>query len=536
MRTLTPALAIGWQLWLRSRQGAHAALATLAGLALFGPFVFSRVPHEYAIVGALVPAFGIIAYFMNATLFVEATGNLTSGYPKRMYALPVPTRVLVFWPLLIGAVVMALLWVAIAGMVFRQSGFRLPVLLPALGLVAIMSWLQVLSWSPLSPAWLRLVAVTLVVGAAGGIVWSLVMLGAVGHERVAALLAVAVVVAYPLGLAGVASDRRGDAWRAWPVWLRLPFGTARGPRRPFRSPAQAQLWYEWRCHGLVFPITTTLNSLLILGLGTARNAWAVHSLLLLVLFIMPVLLATSVGTVMGRLTPFWVKHPRVVEFLAIRPMSTRDLVAAKLRMTALSVLLSWLLVVVIMVLCLGLVDQPGGAAKQWQALKVQFPGGHAASILALAFVLGPALAFRQLTDYFPITLSGRPWLERLTAAVIFSVVAGILGIALFPRTLPSRFLVARPWLVASLLAIKAVVTSWSFRAALRRGLLQRRDLLQYTTTWMVLTAIAIGLSVLILPARLQPATRTAVLLSVVVFVPISRFALAPLALDWNRHR
>lgn len=539
MRTLTPALAIGWQLWLRSRRGACAALATLAGLALVGPFIFSQFPSEYAVLGALVPAFGIFAFFMNATLFVEATGNLTSGYPKRMYALPVPTRTLVFWPLLIGAVVTALIWLAIAGLVFLLSGFQVPLLLPALGLVAMMSWLQVLAWAPLSPAWLRLVAVALVVGAAGGIVWSLVIFGAVGHEWIGAILAVAIVAAYPLGLAGVASDRRGDAWRAWPEWLRLPFGTARGPRRPFRSPAQAQFWYEWRCHGLVFPMATGLNSLLILGIGSLRNVRAVQSLLLIVLFIMPVLLATSVGTVMGRLTPFWVKHPKVIDFLAIRPVSTRSLVAAKLRMTALSVLLSWLLVAVTMALYLGLVGQPGGAAELWQALNARFPGGRAALVLGLALVMAPALAFRQLTDYFPIALSGHPWLENLAAVVMTSILVGFSGIGAFLQTHPEelgRFLVVLPWLVATLLAIKAVVTAWSFRTALRQGLLQRRDLLQHATTWIVLTAIATGLSALTLPASLQPATRTAALLSVVVFVPIARFALAPLALDWNRHR
>ena len=92
-------------------------------------------------------------------------------------------------------------------------------------------------------------------------------MGLVSPETLAAVLAVALVAAYPVALAGVASARRGDPWRAWPERLRPWRAAARSGRRPFRSAFEAQLWYEWRCHGLVLPVAVAGILLLVLPMG-----------------------------------------------------------------------------------------------------------------------------------------------------------------------------------------------------------------------------------------------------------------------------
>ena len=53
---------------------------------------------------------------------------------------------------------------------------------------------------------------------------------------------------------------------------------------------------------------------------------------------------------------------------------------------------------------------------------------------------------------------------------------------------------------------------------------------------LALVASAVGLAALTLPAWITPETRVAAMLGIAAFVPLARFALAPLALDWNRHR
>jgi hypothetical protein len=99
-----------------------------------------------------------------------------------------------------------------------------------------------------------------------------------------------------------------------------------------------------------------------------------------------------------------------------------------------------------------------------------------------------------------------------------------------------HILAAFPWLVASPSILKVLVTSWAFRAAIRRGLIGGRSLFGIMALWLALVASAVGLAALTLPAWLAAETRVAAMVGIATFVPLARFALAPLALDWNRHR
>ena len=119
---------------------------------------------------SLLPLIGVFGHFMNSLLFVEDVGSLSSGYPRRMYSLPVPTRTLVIWPTLYGSAPS------------RRSGWRrraclspwgsrVPVLLPAVGLAALMAWFQALSWSPLHRPGSVPAAVVLI-GVSAGACWA----------------------------------------------------------------------------------------------------------------------------------------------------------------------------------------------------------------------------------------------------------------------------------------------------------------------------------------------------------------------------
>lgn len=538
----SPALAIGWQLWRRHRLVAVAWIATLLALAAAAPVLLAIVPLESAILGSILPVIGLFGFFMNALLFTDETGNLASGYPRRMFALPVATRTLVTWPMLYGTVVVAVLWAAVAVLVYRPAGLGTPVLLPALGLAATMAWLQALSWAPLSPAWLRIVAAVAVVGSLGGTAWGLVLLGTVAHAGLAAFLAVTLAAAYPLALAGVASDRRGNAWRLWPEHLKFALGAPAARRRAFRSPAEAQLWYEWRCHGLGLPLFVAMLAVLSLVLaftverGSSRNP--LPSLLIAMLS-MPVIMAGSVGPAIARMAPVWLRQRGVVVFVAIRPMTSGQLSSAKFRMAMRSVLVTWAIALVAAGLMIALEGRLGVVAELWQAWHVRFPGWRAVAVVVLAVVLGPALTWKQLTDVFPIALSGRAWLETLAAfPLVVVVVVGLLAGTWFqghPEHL-AQFLTALPWLVAVALTLKGTVVAVSFRAALRRGLIAVPDLARAGALWLALAACAVALAALLLPAGMAPSTRGAAFLGIAAFVPLARFALAPLALDWNRHR
>ncbi len=154
-------------------------------------------------------------------------------------------------------------------------------------------------------------------------------------------------------------------------------------------------------------------------------------------------------------------------------------------------------------------------------------------------MLAPALTWKQFTDFTPIGLTGRAWIENVAAfPMVMVLVVGLLAAIRFqmhPEDL-ARFLAALPWLVAIVVAPRAILAAWAFRAAMQRDLIAARDLLGILAAWLVLVAAAIGLAALTLPAAMPPASRVAAMLGIAAFMPLARFALSPLALDWNRHR
>jgi hypothetical protein len=541
--TRTPAFAIAWQLWRRHRYGAIASLATLIAMIATYPWIISPDCSQSFVIVSVFPSFGVIGFFLNALLYVEDVGSMTSGYPRRTFTLPVRTRTLVFWPMLYASSVAALLWVAIAGLVYRRSGFEIPVLWPALGMGVTMAWLQAFSWMPFRFGWVGVVAAVLGIGALGGLAFWLFVAREVPASAFAALLAVYMVAAYATAVAALASDRRGDTWRLWPGWLRFSMGPdlARRARRPFRSPAEAQFWYEWRCHGLGLPVAVAgfLLFYLALGLYTARGAGSGgYSAFATTALFLPVFMACSVGGATTRLAPAWVRDRDPIRFVAIRPMASGGLVAAKFRMATWSVLLAWA-VSLVPVLLLVVAARLGGSSEDpWQALTTRYPGWRADAIVALGAVVLPALAWAQMTGFFPIGLTGRKWIETAIAFAFTGLLMAFGAVVVWLPTHPDdqpRVLAAVPWLVGADVALKAVVAAWAYPVALRRGLIRGRQVVNILAAWVVMTSCAVGFAALLIPDWL-PVSKPVVLLGVAAFVPLTRFALAPLALDWNRHR
>ncbi len=104
----TPAAAIARQLWNRHRRGSVAAMATLLGTAAAAPAMVTLLPLQVAMLVCVIPSLGAFGYIMNGLLFVEDVGSLSSGYPRRMFSLPVTARTLVIWPMLYGSATVAL--------------------------------------------------------------------------------------------------------------------------------------------------------------------------------------------------------------------------------------------------------------------------------------------------------------------------------------------------------------------------------------------------------------------------------------------
>ena len=425
---------------------------------------------------------------------------------------------------------------ATAYLVYRPWVSRVPILLPALGLAALMAWFQAISWSPLHPTWLRIPAAVVLIGVSAGVLIGLNAMGLVSPEPLAAGLAVAILAAYPVAMAGVAGARRGDHWRAWPARLKPWRAASRSGRRPFRSAFEAQFWFEWRCHGLVLPVAVAGILLVVLPLGFLRHG--ILAGFVLIGLCMPVVIASATGAAVARLAPFWAWRRRVMPIAMTRPMTSGGMVAAKFGMAAASVLMAWALTLLALTLLIVVGGGGEDVADYWAAWRGRYPGWKAVAVVTLGAVSGLALTWRQLTDFAPYALTGRAWVENIAAIPMVAVIVVGTAAGLWLPFHPEdrvHILAAFPWLVASLSILKVLVTSWAFRQATRRGLIGARALSGILALWLVLVASAVGLAAFTLPAWLAAEMRVAVMVGIATFVPLARFALAPLALDWNRH-
>jgi len=541
------ALGIGYLIWCRNQTGFIASAAGLAAMAIAYPALFAYTRSLAAVVASTIPLVAIFSYVLNACVFAGEPGSMSSSYPRSLFVLPVPSRTLAFWPMFYGSTIAALLWIVTAGLIYRPSGFQLPVWLPALALATVMGWFQGLAWMPLAAQWLRLVVViatTLLLGALP--IWL------IRTDRGTSLVMVSVLSSYVgaaflLGLASVATDRRGGSWLRKPatfrVGLRPAVRASVADLPPFRSTAAAQLWYERKCHGLVLPVYlgSILCSIWMVLLLSQRSVYPpLHLALILGLLVaIPVVLAAAVGPSLGRFRPFWAGNRGFITFLAVRPMTSWKLLVAKLRMTVASVMVTVAFAVFGTILWIIASNNLSSLASLSRDLAVRYPGGRGLAILALAVLLMPVLVARQSTGGFANVLSGRRWIAD-GASWIFMAGAAILcstGAWLANHREAIRHLYeVVPWLVVGAAMIKGTVAIAVFRAVVRRRLIDWPAIWSILGVWLAITGLAALLAILVLPANGIPVSKPSLLLGIATIVPLIRFPLATLALEWNRHR
>src|SRR5208337_3057750 len=122
----SPALIMAWQIWTRHRLGLRISAACLLLMVITFPPILRNFDSDVVFVLALIPAALIFAYVANLLLFTDEVGNLNSGYPRRTFTLPVTTRTLVLWPMLIALIAVLSLWLLISVLVYVRGGYRPP--------------------------------------------------------------------------------------------------------------------------------------------------------------------------------------------------------------------------------------------------------------------------------------------------------------------------------------------------------------------------------------------------------------------------
>lgn len=542
----SPAAAIAWEFGARHRWGLSAVAGYLLVLGAVRLFVLApgeRVDFESELgfaFSVVVPLAAAVLYFQAVFTF-GLSGDIVarqSIYPQRMFALPVTSAELAGWPMLYGTAAMALLWAGMRTVSLWPSDSTIPVIWPALLAAVFLAWTQALTWMPYPLRGLRVIASMGVLTLLDAVMFTALELRA-SEGVMLAILAPQLPLAYLTARYAVSRARRGDTpdWEPLFTSVRRLTGVLR-PRRPFPSPARAQMWFEWRQYGRSLPLLVVFVlpcdlALLFLFSETPSIVFVVLASAL----VTPPFLATFVGATVAKTGSSGSDAYGVSSFLATRPMSSASLVAAKLKVAAGSALLAWLAVVVAVPLALQWSGAAPIVAGWWRRLAGAVGTPRAAAIVLLVLAVLLASTWKQLVQSLHIGMTGRVWLIKgrvFLALVLLAVAIPVVDWVLESKALMARLIHAFPSIAAVLVVLKLIAATRIAMRLRERGLLRDRTLIAGAICWDAVVFALFAAAAWVLPPVLL--RESIVLLVAMLTVPLVRIAAAPLALAGNRHR
>jgi hypothetical protein len=257
------------------------------------------------------------------------------------------------------------------------------------------------------------------------------------------------------------------------------------------------------------------------------------------------MLALPIGKAFSK-ADFWSKELTLSAFIAVRPLSSVDVVAVKLRVAAASTAISWLIVFLFLSFWLPLWANLDSLVTLRGILWAMH--GHRLypqyAIAALLIIAGVLLTWRFLVGGLWLGLSGNTVVFAFSAfpyvVVPLLVVPALL---IFDQPLQRwildntrQWLPVAVWLAAAALVIKLWLAAFSWRA------IPVKYLRQYLPLWLVgsacLTALAFltgDVLALVLPEDTHRVQNLLTLIGLQI-IPLARLGLAPSFLDKNRHR
>jgi hypothetical protein len=527
----TPAAAIAWEFRRRNRWGLIAVTVSLfiiTAIKLLTVGLGKRINFDDSMSFALVVIVPLSATFMYflAVFTFGLTGDVAarqSIYPVRMFTLPVTTAALAGWPMLYGTLAMAALWFATRLLAVWPSDVDVPLFWPALLAASLLAWTQALTWMPYALPGLRVIVTVLWLMVIDAIV--MIALQAKASElTMLAILAPHVPLAYLAARFAVARARRGDV----PDWRVIRRTRAAHAASPFPSASRAQLWFEWRQYGWSLPamVGIVVPCELTLLFIFSETPVIVFETLATTL-VTPPFMAAFVAAMVGRSTPF----------LATRPSTTVSLIAAKLKVAALSACIAWLLVIAAIPIAVRL-SGTWPLVSDWMREGVDIFGmPRFVAIVLLGFAALLASTWKQLVQSLYIAIGGREWLVKASVflplsllAVAFPLSYWILRSKVAMAALWSSF----PWILGMLVFFKLGAAAWIAVRLRDRRLFSDRTLILGAVAWNVAVFALFGLLRWLLPEMIFQSYFLA--LVAILLIPLARLSAAPLALAWNRHR
>jgi hypothetical protein len=561
----SPAAALTWEIWRRHRMRLftivslilffvlfYPKLCALAGLNLDAPDalddVATKIPQEmkespslFLIFRALCMlslACGPVVCMVMSLLYVVWIFTFTNfdprkpfAFPARFFTLPVSTTFLASWLVSVGTAVVLVVYL----------GWTRLVHLPHLGIFG--SYHNCLAW------------VTLLV-LSQAIVWSLdafpftrvlllsaVCFGFLGQpglhdyhflERNWTLILMSLLpLSCGLAYTGLGKIRHGN-WQRWTWKWRITARTNLTGPRQFRSPAQAQLWFEWRSKArwlLLLVVALAAVPLLIVSVGVAIFGPLTEEgpfFMCAYLLCVPIFIHFCHG-----MSP----ELTLLPFTAIRPMTNGEIVMAKLKAVARSTVLSWV-VILMMLAVVPLLGDIVAAARQAKFLSPSetfFRPMTPILLLGLIF-----LTWRFAAANLCFGLTGRKWLAHIPALATYGFIV-VLMVYFFLGNNPDykkRMLQILPGLLGLLVVLKIILAQWAFRIALQRQLLSHAAMIKYLLVWIAFAVVFLVPTLISLyhEKGFVAADLLVLSLGIILCLPLARIGFAPTALSLGRHR
>jgi hypothetical protein len=547
----SPLAALAWEIWQRSRRSTGLAF----GCVIFCALVNLSAPERFAASEAGHAVYGLL--MVVSFLLLMGTFNYTefnptrewNGFPYRLFVLPVRTWLLVTLPMLLGVVSVELLYVAWIKLVWTHANIPTPGWFAAI-LGAYMLFYLTVIWSLAGFRITRIVLLGLG-GCSSIAVACLPMYDKISpspwfeEKRLTLALAAAAVIAYAIALTAVTRQRCGGGLRRSRFKLLFDRLADVLPHRRanFSSSAAAQFWFEWRRAGLLLPACTALALVAIIAPYTwiYRHDPNVTEDVLIRILAVPLVLSFAVGK--GFIKPeFWTMNLALPPFLATRPLSSGDFVISKLKVAALSVAITWLLVLGFIALWLSLWADTSQLNEAFDIFRLFFFPRSWPAVVAMSAAALMILSWRCLVSGLWAGLSGKSgWYFgslglQVIVPVLLLIAAGICSnkidsqIQNHPVLIISFAISLTGWL----LALAVIAKMWG--AVFAWSNLNPRRARQYLLVWSGVTlcfiALALSYPEVVDTYRLK---HLAVLGALLLF-PLARLGLAPASLSKNRHR
>ncbi|HKQ40149.1 MAG TPA: hypothetical protein VJ063_18900, partial [Verrucomicrobiae bacterium] len=292
-------------------------------------------------------------------LFVFGSFNYTefnpqkewTGFPYRLFTLPVTTFRLVALPVTLGVGTVELVYVAWLNIVFAHGELIRPGWFAVL-IGAYMVFYQAILWTLAAFRILR----TIVLGLIGTIFVAVAFLPFFAQYISSPWFSQKVLIGLLTGMAlivffvtwwCVARQRCGGGRQnnGLKAFVERMADVLPSRSEGFASPAAAQFWFEWRRSGLLLPFCIAALLLLVI----APLSWFMRNQsdgtlwLLAWTLALPMILAVPVGKGFSK-PDFWSGDLSLPAFAAVRPLATGDMVVIKMKVAAWSAIISWLLV------------------------------------------------------------------------------------------------------------------------------------------------------------------------------------------------